>query len=57
MQPEVARRQARARKLARSFVPDSRLGIWLTYGFLKLAFLPGFRALFRRQVGAGSLLK
>lgn len=57
MLPEVTRRQARARKLARSFVPESRLGIWLAYGFLRLAFLPGLRAVFRKQVGAGSLLK
>ncbi len=55
LKPEIDRRQVEARKLASSFVPDSRFSIWLMGLFLRAAFLPGFRTLFRRQIGAGSL--
>jgi 2-polyprenyl-6-methoxyphenol hydroxylase-like FAD-dependent oxidoreductase len=56
LKPEIDRRQVQAQKFANAFVPGGRLGIWLTYAFLKLAFLPGFRSLLLRQVGAKSII-
>jgi 2-polyprenyl-6-methoxyphenol hydroxylase-like FAD-dependent oxidoreductase len=56
LQPEIARRQTEAQRVAKSFVPDSERSIWLLYLFLKLAFLPGFRVVFRREIGARSLI-
>jgi 2-polyprenyl-6-methoxyphenol hydroxylase-like FAD-dependent oxidoreductase len=57
LQPEIIRRQKDARGLAGSFIPANNFGIALTYFFLKTAFLPGFRALFKNQIGARSILK
>jgi 2-polyprenyl-6-methoxyphenol hydroxylase-like FAD-dependent oxidoreductase len=56
LKPEIDQRQVQAQKFAQAFVPGGRLGIWLTYAFLKLAFLPGFRSLLLRQVGARSII-
>lgn len=55
--PEIRERQKSARGLAGRFVPDSWFAIWLTKLFVTLAFLPGFRWIFRREVGAGSIIK
>jgi 2-polyprenyl-6-methoxyphenol hydroxylase-like FAD-dependent oxidoreductase len=56
MKPEIDSRQRQARKLAKSFVPDNRFQIWLTYMVLKLMFLPGFRSLILKRVGAKSIV-
>lgn len=56
MKPEIDQRQVQAQKFASAFVPGNRLAIWLTYIFLKLSFLPGFRSLLLRQVGAKSIV-
>jgi 2-polyprenyl-6-methoxyphenol hydroxylase-like FAD-dependent oxidoreductase len=57
MLPDITRRQAEARKLANSFVPDSALSIALMNLFLRFAFLPGFRSIFLGQIGAKSIIK
>lgn len=57
MKPEIEKRQEQAQKLAGSFIPDNRLSIWLTYLYLRAAFLPGFRHIFLRQIGAMSIIK
>ena len=57
LQPEIIRRQKDARGLAGSFIPDSNLAIAMTYFFLNMAFLPGFRSLFKKQIGARSIFK
>ena len=57
LQPEIRRRQKEARGLAKSFVPENQLAIAMTYFFLNAAFLPGFRSLFKKQIGARSLIK
>jgi 2-polyprenyl-6-methoxyphenol hydroxylase-like FAD-dependent oxidoreductase len=57
MKPEIDQRQEQAQKFASAFVPGSRPSIWFTYAFLKLAFLPGFRSLLLRQVGAKSIIQ
>ncbi|HJS19059.1 MAG TPA: FAD-dependent monooxygenase [Anaerolineales bacterium] len=57
LKPEIERRQKEARGLAGGFVPDNRFGIALTYLFLKVMFMPGFRSLFRKQIGAESIIK
>ncbi|MBV7328565.1 FAD-dependent monooxygenase [Chloroflexi bacterium TSY] len=57
LKPEIQRRQQAAQKLANSFVPANQLSIYLTYLFLKMAFLPGFRSLFIQQIGARSIIK
>jgi 2-polyprenyl-6-methoxyphenol hydroxylase-like FAD-dependent oxidoreductase len=56
LKPEIDRRQREARKLANSFVPRSWFAIGLIHLFVRLAFLPGFRSLFRRQIGAKSVI-
>ena len=56
LKPEIDRRQKQAQKFASSFVPGNQLGIWFTYAFLKLAFLPGFRSLLLSQIGANSII-
>ncbi|HSB02674.1 MAG TPA: hypothetical protein VLE49_18630, partial [Anaerolineales bacterium] len=57
MKPEIDTRQKQARKLAKSFVPDNGFQIWLTNLVLKGMFLPGFRSLFLKRVGAKSIIK
>jgi 2-polyprenyl-6-methoxyphenol hydroxylase-like FAD-dependent oxidoreductase len=57
LKPEIKRRQVEARKLAGSFVPDNSFSLQMMYLFLKVAFLPGFRSIFARQIGARSILK
>lgn len=57
LKPEIDQRQKEAQKLAGSFVPNSQFSIRMMYLFLKFAFLPGFRSIFRRQIGAKSLIK
>jgi hypothetical protein len=52
----LARRQTEVQNLAKSFVPDNERSIRLLYLFLKLTFLPGFRAVFRREIGTGSII-
>jgi 2-polyprenyl-6-methoxyphenol hydroxylase-like FAD-dependent oxidoreductase len=56
LKPEIDQRQVQAQKFANTFVPGSRFGIWLTYAFLRLAFLPGFRSFLLKQVGAKSII-
>ena len=57
MKPEIDQRQIEAQKLAKSFVPDSYLRIKLMGLFLKVAFLPGFKSIVARQIGAKSIIK
>ena len=57
LKPEIERRQKDARGLAGSFVPGNNFEISLSYFFLKTAFLPGFRTLFKKQIGARSVIK
>lgn len=57
LKPKIDQRQMQAQKLARSFVPDNNVSIWMMNLFLKVAFLPGFRSLFQRQIGAMSIVK
>jgi hypothetical protein len=54
---EVDQRQFEAKKLAGSFIPDSTFSIWMTYLFLKMAFMPGFNSIFRRRTGAKSIIQ
>jgi len=56
LKPEIAKRQIEAQKLAGSFVPKNQFSIWVMYTFLKMAFLPGFRSIFKRQIGAQSII-
>jgi 2-polyprenyl-6-methoxyphenol hydroxylase-like FAD-dependent oxidoreductase len=57
MKPEIDQRQIEAQKLAKSFVPDSYLRIKLMGLFLKVAFLPGFKSIVARQIGAKSIIR
>lgn len=57
LEPEIRQRQRQAETLARSFVPASALAIWFQNLYLRVAFLPGFRRLFLRQIGAQSIIK
>ena len=57
LKPEIEERQVRAEKFARSFVPHSAFGIRLQNLYLKVAFLPGFRLLFKQFIGAKSIIK
>lgn len=57
LKPEIERRQKDARGLAGSFVPENNFAIALTYLFLNMAFLPGFRTLFKNQIGAKSIFQ
>lgn len=57
LKPEIERRQKDARGLAGSFVPRSKLAISVSHFFLNAAFLPGFRTLFKKQIGAQSIIK
>ncbi len=57
LQPEILRRQKDARGLAGSFVPVTHAAIAMTYFLLNASFLPGFRSLFKRQIGARSIIK
>jgi 2-polyprenyl-6-methoxyphenol hydroxylase-like FAD-dependent oxidoreductase len=52
MRPLIEDEQAKARKLGGSFVPKNRFAIWMTAFFLNIAFLPGFRSIFLKQIGA-----
>jgi 2-polyprenyl-6-methoxyphenol hydroxylase-like FAD-dependent oxidoreductase len=56
LQPEIVRRQAEARGLAKSFVPDNSFSIFVTHLILNVLFLPGFRSLFRNSIGAKSII-
>lgn len=57
LKPEIERRQKDARGLAGSFVPRNNFEITLSHFFLNAAFLPGFSSLFRKQIGARSIIK
>ncbi|WP_315791159.1 FAD-dependent monooxygenase [Fischerella sp. JS2] len=57
LQPEIAKRQIQAQKLASSFVPDNYFSIWMMNLFVKFMFLPGFSSIFREQIGAKSIIK
>jgi 2-polyprenyl-6-methoxyphenol hydroxylase-like FAD-dependent oxidoreductase len=57
LKPEIESRQKDARGLAGSFVPRNRFEIAMSHFFLNAAFLPGFRTLFRKQIGAQSIIK
>jgi 2-polyprenyl-6-methoxyphenol hydroxylase-like FAD-dependent oxidoreductase len=56
MRPLINDEQAKARKLASSFIPKNRFEIWLTTLALKAAFLPGFRSVFLKELGAKRIL-
>ena len=57
LKPEIERRQKDARGLAGSFVPKNKFEVGLTHFFLNTAFWPGFRTLFKNQIGARSIIK
>jgi 2-polyprenyl-6-methoxyphenol hydroxylase-like FAD-dependent oxidoreductase len=57
LKPEVDRRQKDARGFAGSFIPESNFGIMISYFLLNAAFVPGFRTLFAKQIGARSIIK
>jgi len=57
LKPEIERRQKDARGLAGSFVPKNKFDISVSHFFLNAAFLPGFRTLFKKQIGAQSIIK
>jgi 2-polyprenyl-6-methoxyphenol hydroxylase-like FAD-dependent oxidoreductase len=56
MKPEIARRQFQARKMAKSFVPESRLAIMVRNLLMNALFLPGLRRVFLRRIGAESII-
>jgi len=56
LKPEADARQEQARKFAGTFVPGSRLGILMDYVSLKVMFLPFFRSVFLRRIGAKSVI-
>ncbi|MCC7190309.1 MAG: FAD-dependent monooxygenase [Anaerolineales bacterium] len=57
LKPEIEKRQKEARGLAGSFVPRNKFEIGLSHFFLNAAFLPGFSALFKKQIGSRSIIK
>ncbi|WKZ46254.1 MAG: FAD-dependent monooxygenase [Anaerolineales bacterium] len=57
LKPEIEKRQKEARGLAGSFVPRNNFEIGLSHFFLNAAFLPGFSALFKKQIGSRSIIK
>jgi 2-polyprenyl-6-methoxyphenol hydroxylase-like FAD-dependent oxidoreductase len=57
LRPEIERRQKDARGLSGSFVPKNKFEVALTHFFLNISFLPGFSALFAKQIGVSSLIK
>ena len=57
MKPEIMKRQLQARKFAAAFVPESRLALRVRNLFMKALFLPGFRSLFLRSIGAESIMR
>lgn len=57
MKPEIETRQLQARKLAKSFVPESRLAIVMRNVFLNALFLPGLRRVFLRRIGVRSIIR
>ncbi len=57
LKPEIERRQKEARGLAGSFVPENNFAIAMSYFFLNTMFLPGFKTLFAKQIGAKSIIK
>jgi 2-polyprenyl-6-methoxyphenol hydroxylase-like FAD-dependent oxidoreductase len=57
VQPYVAKRQKNARDFAKSFVPQSQLGILVQQVLLKLVLRDAFIGLLRRQFDADSLLQ
>jgi 2-polyprenyl-6-methoxyphenol hydroxylase-like FAD-dependent oxidoreductase len=57
VQPYVEGRQKNARDFAKSFVPQSQLGLLVQQVLLKLVLWDAFIGLLRRQFGADSLLQ
>ena len=55
LRPHIEDKQAKARKLAKSFVPRSRARIWLNHIMLKLLFSRPFRGLASQQFGADTI--
>jgi 2-polyprenyl-6-methoxyphenol hydroxylase-like FAD-dependent oxidoreductase len=55
LRPHIEEKQAKARKLAKSFVPRSRARIWFNHLMLKLLFTRAFRGLAGKQFGAESI--
>lgn len=55
LRPHIEEKQAKARKLAKSFVPRSRARIWFNHLMLKLLFSRAFRGLASKQFGADSI--
>jgi 2-polyprenyl-6-methoxyphenol hydroxylase-like FAD-dependent oxidoreductase len=56
MSAYVRAQQKSARGTARSFLPGTRLGLFVQQTTMKVLFRPAFRGLLRRQFGAESLL-
>jgi 2-polyprenyl-6-methoxyphenol hydroxylase-like FAD-dependent oxidoreductase len=57
VQPYVEERQKNARDFAKSFVPQSQLGLLVQQALMKLVLRDAFTGLLRRQFGAESLLQ
>lgn len=57
LKPDIERKQKEARGLAGSFVPGNKFEVVMAHFFFNLALLPGFGALFAKQIGAKSLIK
>ncbi len=57
VQPYVEKRQKNARDFARSFVPQSQLGLLVQQVLMKLVLRDAFIGLLRRQFGAENLLQ
>lgn len=57
MRPHVEARQKNARGFAKSFVPDSKLGLRVQQVLMKLLLRDAFIGLLRRQFGAESFLQ
>lgn len=55
LRPHIEEKQAKARKLAKSFVPRSQARIWFNHLMLKLLFSRAFRGLASKQFGADSI--
>jgi len=57
LKPEIEQRQKAARGLEGNFVPRNNFEVALAHFFFSTAMLPGFRTLFKNQIGAKSIIK
>jgi 2-polyprenyl-6-methoxyphenol hydroxylase-like FAD-dependent oxidoreductase len=52
----VQKQQKSGRSFAKSFLPSSRLGVWMQHAMMQVLLRPAFDGLLRRQFGAENLL-